>query len=213
LFLNNRHYDPSVGVFVSVDPLVTMTGQPYIYAGGNPVSYSDPSGLERCPTTGCNVDEHGRSGSRGGAVNPVGGTNGCGRCGEPIPATVRDSVVSNPSVLEKHLQDCWYFGSQCGSTLGGDGRYNADLLELSQSLLLQLTAMGAFVVGDGVLDSPHTGNPRGVKFRVIVGDGGVLHIVTIQGEPTSFSEMAAGAVAFVGDTASILELGGLAACP
>jgi len=45
LFLNNRHYDPTTGVFVSVDPLVTMTGEPYVYGGANPITRSDPSGL------------------------------------------------------------------------------------------------------------------------------------------------------------------------
>ena len=45
LFLNNRHYDPTTGIFVSVDPLVTKTMQPYIYGAANPVTYSDPSGL------------------------------------------------------------------------------------------------------------------------------------------------------------------------
>jgi len=45
LFLNNRHYDPSTGVFVSVDPLVSKTMQPYIYGSANPITYSDPSGL------------------------------------------------------------------------------------------------------------------------------------------------------------------------
>ena len=44
-YLNNRHYDPTTGVFISVDPLVTMTGQPYIYGAANPVTFSDPSGL------------------------------------------------------------------------------------------------------------------------------------------------------------------------
>ena len=44
-YLNNRHYDPSTGVFVSVDPLVTKTMQPYIYGAANPVTYSDPTGL------------------------------------------------------------------------------------------------------------------------------------------------------------------------
>jgi len=46
-YLNNRHYDPTTGVFVSVDPLVTKTMQPYIYGAANPVTYSDPEGL--CP--------------------------------------------------------------------------------------------------------------------------------------------------------------------
>jgi len=49
LFLNNRHYEPTTGVFISVDPLVTMTGQPYIYGAANPITYSDPNGLEPRP--------------------------------------------------------------------------------------------------------------------------------------------------------------------
>jgi hypothetical protein len=46
LFLNNRYYDPTVGVFISVDPLVSKTGTPYLYANGNPTTLSDPSGLD-----------------------------------------------------------------------------------------------------------------------------------------------------------------------
>lgn len=45
-YLNNRYQDPTLGVFISVDPLATKTGQPYLYAGGNPTTLSDPSGLE-----------------------------------------------------------------------------------------------------------------------------------------------------------------------
>ena len=43
--LNNRYHDPTTNQFISVDPLVTTTGQPYIYGSANPVTYSDPSGL------------------------------------------------------------------------------------------------------------------------------------------------------------------------
>ena len=45
VFLNNRYYDPATGVFVSVDPLVGRTGTPYLYANGNPSTFSDPNGL------------------------------------------------------------------------------------------------------------------------------------------------------------------------
>ena len=45
LFLNNRYHDPQLGVFISVDPLVTTTGEPYIYASGSPTTLSDPTGL------------------------------------------------------------------------------------------------------------------------------------------------------------------------
>ncbi|CAB4924327.1 unannotated protein [freshwater metagenome] len=44
-YLNNRYYDPTVGVFVSVDPLVGRTGTPYLYGAGNPSTFSDPNGL------------------------------------------------------------------------------------------------------------------------------------------------------------------------
>lgn len=45
-YLNNRYYDPTIGVFLSVDPLVASTGDPYLYAHGNPTTMSDPSGLD-----------------------------------------------------------------------------------------------------------------------------------------------------------------------
>jgi RHS repeat-associated protein len=47
--LGQRVYDPAFGVFLSVDPLVSKTGTPYLYANGNPTTFTDPSGL--CATT------------------------------------------------------------------------------------------------------------------------------------------------------------------
>jgi len=44
-YLDNRYYDPDLGVFLSVDPLVATTGTPYLYANANPTTLSDPSGL------------------------------------------------------------------------------------------------------------------------------------------------------------------------
>jgi RHS repeat-associated protein len=46
LYLINRYYDPSTGQFVSVDPMVNETNQPYAYAGDDPVNGVDPSGLD-----------------------------------------------------------------------------------------------------------------------------------------------------------------------
>ena len=45
LYLVNRYYDPATGVFVSVDPLVAVTGQMYEYADNKPVDAVDPNGL------------------------------------------------------------------------------------------------------------------------------------------------------------------------
>jgi RHS repeat-associated protein len=44
-YLRNRYQDPASGVFISVDPLVQQTGEAYLYAGGNPSTLKDPTGL------------------------------------------------------------------------------------------------------------------------------------------------------------------------
>ena len=41
----HRYYDPTTGQFISSDPLVDVTGQPYAYVGDDPVNNVDPSGL------------------------------------------------------------------------------------------------------------------------------------------------------------------------
>jgi RHS repeat-associated protein len=45
IYLINRYYNPASGQFISVDPDLAETLQPYAYGAGNPVSLSDPSGL------------------------------------------------------------------------------------------------------------------------------------------------------------------------
>jgi RHS repeat-associated protein len=50
VYLINRYYDPGTGQFFSVDPMVDATGQPYAYAGDNPIDGVDPLGL--CSTQG-----------------------------------------------------------------------------------------------------------------------------------------------------------------
>jgi len=44
LYLINRYYNPVTGQFLSVDPDVSQTGDPYGYAAGNPVDETDPTG-------------------------------------------------------------------------------------------------------------------------------------------------------------------------
>jgi RHS repeat-associated protein len=43
-----RYYDPATGQFISVDPLVDQTTQPYSYGADDPIDNIDPSGLDIC---------------------------------------------------------------------------------------------------------------------------------------------------------------------
>lgn len=44
-YLRARDYDPVTAQFLSRDPIEDETGDPYAYAGNNPITNSDPSGL------------------------------------------------------------------------------------------------------------------------------------------------------------------------
>jgi RHS repeat-associated protein len=45
IYLRAREYDPATAQFLSVDPLETVTREPYSYADDNPGGMADPSGL------------------------------------------------------------------------------------------------------------------------------------------------------------------------
>lgn len=45
VYLRARDYDPITGQFLTIDPAIDETQQPYAYANNNPLSNSDPSGL------------------------------------------------------------------------------------------------------------------------------------------------------------------------
>jgi RHS repeat-associated protein len=53
VYLIGRYYDPTTGQFLSVDPLVGETGQPYAYTKDDPVNATDPLGdIPYVPTPG-----------------------------------------------------------------------------------------------------------------------------------------------------------------
>jgi RHS repeat-associated protein len=45
-YLRARYYDPATAQFLTRDPMVSKTQDPYGYAANNPVNYTDPTGLE-----------------------------------------------------------------------------------------------------------------------------------------------------------------------
>jgi RHS repeat-associated protein len=46
IYMRARNYDPSTAQFVTRDPWVTLTGEPYSYVTDNPLTWADPTG--RC---------------------------------------------------------------------------------------------------------------------------------------------------------------------
>jgi len=48
IYLINRYYDPATDQFLSVDPDLAETGQPYAFTGDDPLNSTDPLGLYNC---------------------------------------------------------------------------------------------------------------------------------------------------------------------
>ncbi len=46
IYLINRYYDPATDQFLSVDPMVATTNQPYVFTNDNPLNATDPLGLK-----------------------------------------------------------------------------------------------------------------------------------------------------------------------
>jgi hypothetical protein len=98
--LVHRYYTPKTGQFLSVDPALAKSGQPYAFVDDDPLNNSDPLGLllddgnggtagytykthENVCITGC-----------GGSSGP--GSEACGKC--TATATVNKSTDTNPQI-------------------------------------------------------------------------------------------------------------------
>jgi RHS repeat-associated protein len=83
--LGARQYDPSTGRFISVDPMVDQTQQPYSYAGDNPVTNTDPTGLHLEGPGACDNPAGCGQGGNGAGTGTL--ANGGGDPSQPAPPT------------------------------------------------------------------------------------------------------------------------------
>jgi RHS repeat-associated protein len=74
IYLRARTYDPATAQFLSVDPAIQETGEPYAYSGDNPIDVEDPDGAR-----GRGVNARNGAPGRGGHRVTVGrfGNEGC----------------------------------------------------------------------------------------------------------------------------------------
>jgi RHS repeat-associated protein len=73
IYLRAREYDPATAQFLIRDPLAAITGEPYSYAGDNPLNESDPTGrgILEVIISGC-ADEPASCAALGAAAGTAG---------------------------------------------------------------------------------------------------------------------------------------------
>jgi RHS repeat-associated protein len=209
-YYHARYYDPVAAVFLSADVVQgNMAGMnPYDYVGGNPETWSDPTGQMYAPPRG--------GGGGGGVGGPVGGGGGSGGGignfippGGGAPITTKPFDPYDPSTYPKLGGE---FPEEGGAGAGGVGVVAACLVSIWCVLTvavvgaLVLTFADATPLASGDLPSwlvgknafKH-GEPSGVgssagegagsaPFVPIVGDDRVLHVGPDSGpDPCSFT--------------------------
>jgi hypothetical protein len=121
-FVVNRYYDPTTDQFLSIDPDVAETDQPYVFTNDDPLNAEDPLGLEDIGVGfGPGGDDYGAAG--GGTGNDgSGGTSG----GEADPtkdasAKIIVSDLKMTDTVEQHTteytKDGWLSRPYTGSPL------------------------------------------------------------------------------------------------
>jgi hypothetical protein len=119
VYFIDRYYDPATDQFLSVDPDVAETGQPYVFTGDDPVNGSDPLGLyitgggsSECNSSSGTLYCTGSTSSGqsvAGSYNPsTGATTGAfDDIPNPIrPPTVVKTIIATPCPGAATLQAC-----------------------------------------------------------------------------------------------------------
>jgi RHS repeat-associated protein len=97
-YLRARYYDPTTEQFISRDPIVATTPQPYSYAANSPTNGSDPTGLWCVGTQGGTAGLLGnsRAGGWSGAFSSNSSFGACGNGDLYFAATVGGFGSSSP---------------------------------------------------------------------------------------------------------------------
>ena len=118
--VHHRYYDPAVAQFLSVDPLVDLTGAPYAFTGGNPVNLSDPNGL---------------------LMGPNGDT-----CVNPTACALQGSMTQRPD-MGPCIPSGALTGGQVGSTFGWGSVFVDGATGYATGLGYRASALGSVLRG------------------------------------------------------------------
>ncbi len=151
--LGAREYDPGIGRFISVDPLIDH-GDPqqmngYAYANNSPVTFSDPTGLisadsaERLVNNGVDL-----SGDFNGASNKANGNSGGGSQGPDQLATHRKKLKQHEKQIKKIAKKIVKLAAdELGITAGLDCLTKGDLGACAETALNVLSMFVGGVAG------------------------------------------------------------------
>ncbi len=108
IYLINRYYDPTTDQFLSVDPLVIQTVQPYVFTNDNPLNESDSLGLVWFDE-GFMMDMGGGASNYGTEIPGLGGVEGegvegGGSAGPEGEATVGDANLPETGKIKGYTE-------------------------------------------------------------------------------------------------------------
>jgi RHS repeat-associated protein len=118
IYLIHRYYDPATGQFTSADPDAATTGEPYAYAGGDPVDATDPTGLcaeSWCPPPPAHGSNPTPSHYGPGTSTTIGALDKV--VVKPKPKPRPEPVARKPAKAKTSLARAVSLGAGCSGTL------------------------------------------------------------------------------------------------
>jgi RHS repeat-associated protein len=161
IYLIHRYYDPATGQFTSADPDAATTGEPYAYAGGDPVDATDPTGLcaeSWCPPPPAHGSNPAPSHYGPGTSKTIGALDSV--VVKPKPKPRPKPVTRKPAKAKTSLARAVSLGAGCSGTLlklgacaSERGAAGTTAQQVKQSAIgATLILLGAIPIGD-ILDA------------------------------------------------------------
>ena len=219
--LVNRYYDPASYLFLSIDPKVGTTLQPYAFVGGDPLNESDPLGLYRWNRSARHRGVVRQTTRWQGRRNRILGASPYHYPGAPSARYSRSTSVSGPYITETITASVTISGPRANShvTLSNDGTVDVSV----NSAHASFSPSGGIDVGTSVggFGASNEGLSYTYHQTRDVGADSVATETTTSfgpGTPSSLSPTSAGVVAITGTvvggaTAGIRFIMGLCSGP